>query len=67
MKEKISNSKKGILPSNAKKVKCVEENIIFDSLKEAVKWLGICQTSGSYLKKKALKKEIYHNYHWELI
>ena len=59
-KEKIKLSKQ-------EKVKCIEKNIIFDSLKEAVKWLGICQTSGSYLKKKALKKEIYHNYHWELI
>ena len=59
-KEKIKLSKQ-------EKIKCIEKNIIFDSLKEAVKWLGICQTSGSYLKKKALKKEIYHNYHWELI
>jgi len=62
MKKKMVVSK-----SNVLKIKCIELDKIFDSARAAAVWLGISPSAGSYVKEKALKKEEYRGYHWEII
>lgn len=60
VKEKIKQFK-GI------KIKCLESNVVFNSLREAAIWLGLNKTAGWQIKVCALKNKEFKNYHWQLI
>ena len=68
----------GKIPVNARKVRCIEKGIVFNSLREAGDWLGellgeytdknkrcrICDRIGEHLKKGNSECK---GYHWEYI
>lgn len=60
-------TKKKLKQSKSIKVKCLENNIAFNSLRDAAIWLGLSKTAGWQIKESALKNEIFRNYHWQLI
>jgi len=47
------------------KIKCVEENKIFNSIKEAAKFL--CLVTGTYIIKAAEEGTEYYGYHWKFV
>ena len=59
--KKLKQGKKGI------KIKCIETNNIFNSLSEAVTWLGLSISSVRYLNTCTINGKPYQGYHWELI
>ena len=59
--KKLKQGKKGI------KIKCIETNNIFNSLSEAVTWLGLSISSVRYLNNCTINGKPYQGYHWELI
>jgi len=54
-------------PSNSKKVKCIELNIIFDSIGKATKFLGKTKNSCSSITRAIKNNRKYCEYTWEFL
>ena len=54
---------------NRKKIKCVETETIFDSIKQAAQWLNVKEMNMydflSKLRNPKAYNKTYHGYHWE--
>ena len=62
------NGMYGIAPPNRKKIMCVEENIVFESIKQAAQWLNV-KEENMYnflckLRNPKTYNKTYHGYNW---
>lgn len=71
-KQKMSESKIGKYTKGsnafAKKVKCVEADIVFNSVAEAIEWLwSLGHTTANRQTLSRKRNETYKGYHWEYL
>lgn len=64
-KKRISNSLKGNIPPNRKKVLCVETNIIYDSMHDAERKTGAKYKNISKVCKGEYGRKTAGGYHWQ--
>lgn len=64
----VNNGMYGKTPKNARKVRCVEKDLIFDSLYSAGTWLGReGRHRGDLISVHIKKGTIFYGYHWEYV